>query len=488
MERCREVKLRLGLKKLQFKVAEVQFHGHILSSAGLKPDPEKQASLNAPKRLQSMLMTLQSYDLRVIYKPGPEMFISDTLSRATAGCAGRGTVYQRHAICSLQQEQEDVQHVNQADYLNVSSQRLEQIRRHTDRDECLQALKNTVLVGWPDVKEEAPLIAREYWPFRDEISVQNGILFRGQKTEIKDFVSTCSTCNVYAHNQQKETMLSHDLPTRPWQILSMDMFTHRQKDYLLIVDHYSDFWEIELLPDMSAETVIKRCKAQFARHGQPERVITDNGPQFTSQFTRFASEWEFEHVTSSPRHPKANGKAESAVKIAKNLLRKAAHDGDDPWKAILHWRNTPTENMGSSPAQRLMSRRLKTSIPATNKLLEPVVVVGVTEKLRHRKQLAKSFYDRSARDLPELEVGETVRMKPLPGDNTGRWRVGTCLRRVAPRSYLVDVDGSLYRRNRVDLRVAEPTARATHKTDGPEAAHAPEATSAPETAVEAPQL
>ncbi|KAJ8369334.1 hypothetical protein SKAU_G00093620 [Synaphobranchus kaupii] len=207
-----------------------------------------------------MLMTLQSYDLRVIYKPGPEMFISDTLSRATAGCAGRGTVYQRHAICSLQQEQEDVQHVNQADYLN--------------------ALKNTVLVGWPDVKEEAPLIAREYWPFRDEISVQNGVLFPGQKviipkslrpemltrihsshiggeacyrhaqetlywpnmqTEIKDFVSTCSTCNAYAHNQQKETMLSHDLPTRPWQILSMDMFTHRQKDYLLIVDHYSDF-------------------------------------------------------------------------------------------------------------------------------------------------------------------------------------------------------------------------------------------------------
>ncbi|KAJ8387828.1 hypothetical protein AAFF_G00149770 [Aldrovandia affinis] len=503
MGSCREVKLRLGLKKLQFKVAEVQFHGHILSSAGLKPDPEK----------------IEKECLNIVYKPGHEMFISDTLSRATAGCAGRGTVYQRHAICSLQQEQEDVQHVNQADYLNVSSQRLEQIRRHTDRDECLQALKNTVLVGWPDVKEEAPLIAREYRPFRDAISVQNGVLFRGQKviipkslrpemltrihsshiggeacyrhaqetlywpnmhTEIKDFVSTCSTCNVYAHNQQKETMLSHDLPTRPWQILSMDMFTHRQKDYLLIVNHYSDFWEIELLPDMSAETVINRCKAQFARHGQPERVITDNGPQFTSQFTRFASEWEFEHVTSSPRHPKANGKAESAVKIAKNLLRKAAHDGDDPLKAILHWRNTPTENMGSSPAQRLMSRRLKTSIPATNKLLEPVVVVGVTEKPRHRKQLAKSFYDRSARDLPELEVGETVRMKPLPGDNTGRWRVRTCLRRVAPRSYLVDVDGSLYRRNRVDLRVAEPTARATHKTDGPEAAHAPE------TAAEAP--
>ncbi|XP_042180917.1 rho GTPase-activating protein 20 [Oncorhynchus tshawytscha] len=163
------------------------------------------------------------------------------------------------------------------------------------------------------------------------------------------------------------------------------------------------------------------------------------GPQFTAQFKRFASEWEFDHVTSSPRHPKANGKAESAVKIAKNLLSRALRDSNDPWKAILQWRNTPTENMDSSPAQRLLSRRLKTTIPVANKLLEPCVMVGVTDKLRHRKQLAKCFYDRTARDLPELEVGETIRMKPLPGDHTGLWRLGTSLQRVAPRSYLVDV-------------------------------------------------
>ena len=288
--------------------------------------------------------------------------------------------------------------------------------------------------------------AREtlYWP--------------NMQAEIKDFVSACTTCNEYAQSQQKETMLSHELPTRPWQIVSMDLFSYGRKDYLLIVDHYSDFWEIELLPDLTAETIIRRCKAQFARQGQPDKVITDNAGQFASQFARFASEWEFEHVTSSPRYPRANGKAESAVKIAKSLLRKSSRDNSDPWKAILHWRNTPTENMDSSPAQRLMSRRLKTSIPVTNRLLEPAVVQGVTEKLRHKRQLAKSFYDRSARVLPELEVGETVRMKPLPGDRTRVWRAGTCLGKVAPRSYLVDIEGSIYRRNRVDLRVAESSA------------------------------
>ncbi|KAJ8373154.1 hypothetical protein AAFF_G00270600 [Aldrovandia affinis] len=178
MERCREVKLRLGLKKLQFKVAEVQFHGHILSSAGLKPDLEK-----IEKECLSKIATTYTVPRD-----------ADT--------------HRRRSMLPCR----------------------------------------------------APAQETLYWP--------------NMQTEIKDFVSTCSTCNVYAHNQQKETMLSHDLPTRPWQILSMDMFAHRQKDYLLIVDHYSDFWEIELLPDMSAETVIKRCKAQFARHGQPERVIT----------------------------------------------------------------------------------------------------------------------------------------------------------------------------------------------------------------------
>ena len=93
-----------------------------------------------------------------------------------------------------------------------------------------------------------------------------------------------------------------------------------------------------MLPDLSAETTVLRCKAQFARHGQPDRVITDCGPQFDCEtFKRFAKEWDFEHVKSSPRHPKFNGKAESAVKIVKNLCKKAACAGNDSWLAVQQW-------------------------------------------------------------------------------------------------------------------------------------------------------
>uniref|UniRef100_A0A1A8Q4A2 Gypsy retrotransposon integrase-like protein 1 n=1 Tax=Nothobranchius rachovii TaxID=451742 RepID=A0A1A8Q4A2_9TELE len=370
----------------------------------------------------------------------------------------RNTIYAKHSICSLQRAQEDTEQINQADYLNVTSKRLSQIRQHTEGDEALQLLKEVVLRGWPDHREDTPLAIREYWSIRDEISAQDGVLFKSQRViipksmraemlkrihtshvggeacyrqakdtlywpnmhgEVRDYVSQCSTCNEYSHEQQRETMMSHALPRRPWQIVSMDLFRQAGKDFLLMVDHYSDFWEIELLPDLAAETTVLRCKAQFAQHGLPDRVITDGGPQFESEtFRRFAKQWDFDHVMSSPRYPKANGKAESAVKIVKSQCKKA-------------------------------------NCAVAEALLEPRVVTGVPERLRVKHQTAKLWYDRSARDLPELSIGQDIRMKPLPGDRTGKWRRGVCLQLVGPRSYLVDVEGTHYRRNRVDLQPAE---------------------------------
>lgn len=88
--------------------------------------------LSAPKRLQSMLLTLQNYNLKVVYKPGPEMHISDTLSRATASPKTTDATCPRHTVCSLQRAQEVIEQINQADYLNVTSQCLAQIRRCTE--------------------------------------------------------------------------------------------------------------------------------------------------------------------------------------------------------------------------------------------------------------------------------------------------------------------------------------------------------------------
>uniref|UniRef100_A0AAV2KDB0 ribonuclease H n=1 Tax=Knipowitschia caucasica TaxID=637954 RepID=A0AAV2KDB0_KNICA len=55
----------------------------------------------------------------------------------------------------------------------------------------------------------------------------------------------------------------------------------------------------------------------------------------------------------------------------------------------LKWRNTPTDDMDCSPAQRLMARRLKSPLPVSDSLLEPRVVADVSEKLRAKHQKAK---------------------------------------------------------------------------------------------------
>ena len=69
---------------------------------------------------------------------------------------------------------------------------------------------------------------------------------------------------------------------------------------------------------------VKSIKHIFAVHGIPITLISDNGPNYASvEFTDFSHDWDIQHVTSSPHHPKANGKAESAVKIMKSIISKA---------------------------------------------------------------------------------------------------------------------------------------------------------------------
>ena len=221
------------------------------------------------------------------------------------------------------------------------------------------------------------------------------------------------------------------------------------------MDYYSDFIEVRELPDTTSSSVIQFFKEQFSRHGIPDCLImTDNGSQIVSQeFTQFTTDWEFKHVTSSPRYPKSNGKAESAVKIVMNLFKKALKDDKDPWLALLDYRNTPTEGQNSSPTQRLMSRRTRTRLPTASSLLHPRVIEVVDEKIKQKKQTAKYYHDRTAKTLPDIEVGQEVRVAPL--ERNQPWKSGTCLQKLTDRSYLVKTaKETLRRKNRQSLKPA----------------------------------
>ena len=135
-------------------------------------------------------------------------------------------------------------------------------------------------------------------------------------------------------------MKSLPLPTQPWQIVSQDIFTHEQKDYLVMVCHFLDWIEVDELQDTLSATVINKTKAHFARFGTPQICHSDNGPQFASkEYENFATQYGFKHTTSSPYHPQGNGRAEAAVKVAKATLKKST----DFQIALLNYRNTPPQ-------------------------------------------------------------------------------------------------------------------------------------------------
>ncbi|CAH2098151.1 unnamed protein product [Euphydryas editha] len=129
---------------------------------------------------------------------------------------------------------------------------------------------------------------------------------------------------------------STELPEYPFQIVSMDVFEVNCKGvtrkYLITVDHFSDFYELDILKDLSAKETINTCKKNFARFGVPCKVITDGATNFINQdFKNFSNDWKFSHITSSPHYPKSNGKAEVTVKIAKNLILKCFDSNEDIW-------------------------------------------------------------------------------------------------------------------------------------------------------------
>ena len=115
-------------------------------------------------------------------------------------------------------------------------------------------------------------------------------------------------------SQRAEPLITTPLPDLPWQKVAADIFEWKKSNYLLIVDYYSRFIKVARLRCMTADEVtLLHAKAVFAQHGIPEEVVSDNGPQFSSQlYHLFSYEYGLHRITSSPLYPQSNGEAERA--------------------------------------------------------------------------------------------------------------------------------------------------------------------------------
>ncbi|XP_046378261.2 uncharacterized protein K02A2.6-like [Haliotis rufescens] len=222
------------------------------------------------------------------------------------------------------------------------------------------------------------------------------------------------------------------------------------REYLVVADYYSRYFEVALLTNTKASTVITHIKSIFGRHGVPMRVVSDNGPQYAcAEFKTFSDKWKFEHITSSPLYPQANGLAEKTVQTLKQLLRKSRQSHADPYLAMLAYRNTPINGLAST-AQLLMGRRLRSDLPVQYEMLRPEVVDCdvVKQAISQSRETQKVYYDQRAHPRPPIQVNDSV------GLRQGKdWIPAKVVKSAStPRSLVVRTQGgSEYRRNKHDL-------------------------------------
>ena len=338
----------------------------------------------------------------------------------------------------------------------------------------MQKLIQTITSGWPELRAKCSPEVLEFWNHRDEVSLEDDLIFRGQKLlippalrqemiskvhtghlgvnktlerakdsifwpgmskEITEHVLQCTTCLKYRDSNAKEPLIPHEFPDRAFQKIGVDLFHFDGKEYLLKVDYYSRFFEIDYLPDTRAATVIQKLKMHLSLNGLIEICVCNNGLQFASEAFAISRE---------------NGDSSiGSIGIAKKLLTKAKESGQDPYIALLEYRNSPLVDCNQSPAQLLFSRRTKSVVPITNKLHQPETVSHSTvqEKVQRSKALQKLNFDKSAKPLSPLNINDSVRLQ------TGKvWRPAKVISKHNARSYTVQTrDGATYRCNRKHL-------------------------------------
>ena len=429
-----------------------------------------------PVRIQRFRMRLMRFDFAIAHVPGKLLYTADSLSRSPQ----EGKAQEFKSWKDLHDEVEC--YVNAVLVtLPASDQWLDEIRSELKNDDTLKTVMQYVQHGWPEEKRRVHGPIAKYWSERGNISLHNGLLLRGRQIiipprlradvlrrlhdghqgitkkranaassvwwpgisqDITNVVQNCAMCGKY-RRERIEPMKGTEFPDRLWSRVGIDFFQHKDKHYLLAVDYFSRDVEIcQVFKDVNSAQTILQLKRVFSRHGIPDILFTNNGPQFDSrEFTAFSTDWQFQHVTSSPRYPKANGEVERAVQTMKMVLNKSS----DEYLALLNYRDTLLHH-GYSPAQLSMGQKLRTRVPCHPDKLKPETpnYDHVRRKEKEYRAKTKFDYDRRHRVVEgeELSPGDRVWIPDLKAEGT------VITQHESPRSVVIQTSNGQVRRNR----------------------------------------
>lgn len=366
-------------------------------------------------RLQKMFMMLLKYPLiNVVYKPGKSMLVADCLSRA-----------QLNEACELTGMSGVIHSVTRT--VCVSKDNYDYYRLLLESDDNLKKICDFVLNGWPGY-HHLNEFCKQFHKLKSELHFENGLLFLnhrldipaklrgkiakwlhaphlgiektlsrarmlyywpGMTDQIRQLVVACNICEKFKRNNQLEPLVQEMSPKYPYHIVSMELFEYAGRDYLSIIDAYSNYLIAIQVSNKSSKHLIDVMRQQFDRIGYPTIIKSDNVPFNSGEFETFGRKFNVQLKYSSPTYAQSNGLAEKGVAIAKNILKRCfeTNEVNKFQYRILEYNTTPLANMQITPTELFFGRLVKTGLPVSERILvrNSISEEVVKEKLKTKR-------------------------------------------------------------------------------------------------------
>ena len=489
MLRCR-VNLKLNPKKFQFKVKQVTWMGHLLSSTGITPHPDRVQAIKGmtpPQDVKGVQRFLGMCNYLSRFTPNFAEIVKP-LTELTHG----------NEVWSWSSQHDKAFKTAKSLIANATTLKFFDVNKPCvlQVDASDTGLGGALLQdGQPVAFTSSTLSAAEvnYAPIEKEF-----LAIKVAGTKFYQYLYGKQDVVVHSDHQPLETIFKKPLSKAPRRLQRMMLqlqplkfsVVYKKGKCMYLADTLSraalnlptpsdpqeevfqcisedapEMFRVELetmaldSPNMYPST-LEEIKAEteadptlsvlcgFVAHGWPS-----DKSQVPTAFSNFAKTYGFKLTTRSPYYARATGKAEAAVKEVKKMLKKS-----DLLTGLLDYRSTPPQGITYSPAQRFLCRRTKSNLPISESFLSQSVppITVVRDEHLGRRAKAKAHYDKTAsRDLSSLAPGQFAYTRPTDQHRGEQWKHGQVLREVTPRSYVVQTQDGLVRRNRIHLRPSD---------------------------------
>ncbi|KAF0308745.1 uncharacterized protein FJT64_020061 [Amphibalanus amphitrite] len=342
--------------------------------------------------------------------------------------------------------------------------------KKTEAIMVMEQLRSVIRTGWPDAARQCTPETRDYFAVRHELQVrQDGVVLRGPdravvpaalrskylqlahrahdgvvrtKQLLRDLawwpgmskdaaalVADCPSCHakdaVLTQQARPAPLQPVELPDRPWSKLGLDIMgpipgaPPSAKYAITMTDYHSKWPEVALTSSIETDDVIQFLSQAWSREGLCDELVTDNGPQFTSdRFRQYLAQRSIRHHTSAVYWPRGNGAVERLNREVKVWLkeatqlqsRTAASFSGHVRQRLALYRATPHCTTGQSPSALLHGRRMRLHLPVTTET--PPRDSSLQHRVATQQQRNSRGYDsRQATRPSDLQPGDTVRVR-----------------------------------------------------------------------------